>query len=372
MHRTLACLFLGCALVCGADAQPQAAFPLWDGRESIEQYAKRVNVPPTKTLHLGNGVKLELVLIPAGRFVMGTPEPKPVDEDGFHKKIVVGQAVFAVGVGVLLVLVTTVIIRAIRKRRRPQYSLARFMKMTVVAGVGVMGGMHWWFSTKALTQAQAEYKAALARYQSSYRWEKPAHDVTLSTPFCMAKFLVTQEQYQQVMGANPSQFKGANLPVETVSWSDAMEFCKEVSEKTGQTVQLPTEAQWEFACRAGTTTTYYTGDTEADLGRAAWYGANSKGKTHPVGQKESNAFGPHDMHGNVWEWCQDYLQEQYKPGAVVDPQGPTEGQGRVLRGGSWGGSAGDCRSANRYGDGPGYRDDNIGFRVVVVVAPRTP
>jgi formylglycine-generating enzyme required for sulfatase activity len=183
----------------------------------------------------------------------------------------------------------------------------------------------------------------------------------------MAKFLVTQEQYQQVMGANPSQFKGANLPVETVSWSDAMEFCKEVSEKTGQTVQLPTEAQWEFACRAGTTTTYYTGDTEADLGRAAWYGANSKGKTHPVGQKESNAFGPHDMHGNVWEWCEDVFHDSYE-GAPTDGSSWVEGGNqalRVLRGGSWSGIPSYCRSADRYRDAPPYASGDFGCRVVL-------
>ncbi|MCY3019252.1 MAG: formylglycine-generating enzyme family protein [Planctomycetota bacterium] len=351
-------------------ANTQPAYPLWDGQESIEQYAQRVNLPPTKTLELGGGVTLELVLIPAGKFVMGTPEPKPVDEDGFRKKIVVGQAVFAVGVAVLLVLIGTVIFRAIRQRRRPQYSLARFMVMIVAAGAAVLGGMHWWFSLRALAQAQAEYKAALARYQSSYDWEKPAHNVTLTTPFYMAKFLVTQDQCQQVMSAKPSQFKGLSLPVQE-SWNDATELCKKVSEKTGQTVRLPTEAEWEFACRAGTTTAYYTGDADADLGRAAWYDANSGGKTHPVGQKEPNAFGLYDMHGNVWEWCRDWYGA-YEPGTAVDPQGPPEGHARVLRGGSRDFEPRICRSACRLWDTPASRVGGLGFRVVVVVAPRPP
>ncbi|MGD0089549.1 MAG: formylglycine-generating enzyme family protein, partial [Planctomycetota bacterium] len=262
-------------MACGADAQP---FPLWDGHEAVEHYAERTNLPPAKALDLGNGVNLELLLIPAGKFIMGTPEPQPVDEDGLHKKIVLGKAVLAAGGGILLVLIGFAIVRAIRKKTRFQYSLRRFMAMAFAASLCVLGGMHWWFSTKTLSQAQVEYGAALARYQSSDEEEKPAHEVTLTTPFYMAKFLTTQEQYQQVMGTNPSDFKGAKLPVETASWDDAQEFCKKVTERTAgvspaltkaggtPAVRLPTEAEWEYACRAGTTTTYYTGDTECDLG----------------------------------------------------------------------------------------------------------
>ncbi|MCY3020741.1 MAG: formylglycine-generating enzyme family protein [Planctomycetota bacterium] len=368
---------------------PAPAWPLWDGHETIEQYAKRANLPPTKTLDLGGGVNLKLVLIPAGKFIMGTPEPEAVDEVGLRKKIVVGQAAFAVGVGVLLVLIATVIIRAIRQRHRPQYSLARFMVMIVAAGVAVLGGMHSWHSGQARAQAWADYKAAFAGYQRSFGDEKPAHQVTLTTPFYMGKHEVTQEQYAQVMGANPSQGKGPSLPVEMVSWDEAQESCKKVNlilsrDREGAvtapladargsdgTVRLPTEAEWEFACRAGTTTTYYTGDAEGDLGRAAWYSVNSSFKTHPVGQKEPNAFGLYDMHGNVWEWCQDDWQEQYKPEAAVDPQGPAQGDGRVLRGGSWFHFPARCRSAARNRRSPDYRDDDIGFRVVVL-ATRAP
>jgi len=358
-----------CALLSAADAQPQP-YPLWDGHESIEHYAARTDLPPTKSLDLGNGVTLDLVLIPAGKFIMGTPEPKPVDEVPFRTKIIVGQSAFAAGVGVLLVLVAVVIIRAIRQRHRPQYSLARFLAMIAAASVAVMGGMHWWFSPQALAQAQADYSAALARYRSSYEFEKPAHDVTLTKPLYMGKYEVTQEQYAAVMGANPSNFKGANLPVETVSWDEATEFCKKLSEKTGQTVRLPTEAEWEFACRAGTSTTYNTGDSDGDLDRAAWYGANSKGTTHPVCQKAANAWGLHDMHGNVWEWCQDWY-EAYRAEAAVDPQGPPQGQIRVLRGGSWLNFPRFCRSAYRYWISPGARFISLGFRVVVF-ASRTP
>ncbi|MCY3019208.1 MAG: formylglycine-generating enzyme family protein [Planctomycetota bacterium] len=369
MYRTLACFFFACAFASAADAQPQAPSPLWDGQESIADYAKRTNLPPTRTLDLGNGVNLELVLIPAGKFVMGTPEPKPVDEDGYHKRIVTGQAALAAGIGVLLVLIAVVIIRAVRQRHKPQYSLGRFVLMILTASVAVLGGMHWWYSTKGLAQARAEYKAALARFQTSGEWEKPAHYVTLTRPFHMGKYEVTQAQYAAVMGTNPSRFKGANLPVVCVSWDDATEFCKKVSAKAGLAVRLPTEAEWEFACRAGTNTTYNTGDTDADLYRAAWYGASCKSTTHPVGQKAANAFGLHDMHGNVFEWCADCF-EKYKPGAAVDPQGPSEGQDHVLRGGSWSYPPEYCRSASRW-LGSDSRFVDFGFRVVVEV-PRTP
>jgi formylglycine-generating enzyme required for sulfatase activity len=200
--------------------------------------------------------------------------------------------------------------------------------------------------------------------------EENEHEVTLTQPFYMGKFEVTQEQYQQVMGNNPSRFQGRDLPVGQVSWDDAQEFCKKASEKTGQTVRLPTEAEWEHACRAGTNTTYCTGDAEADLDRAAWWPGNSGHKTHPVGRKAANPWGLYDMHGNVSEWCADWLWG-YGRGAVADPQGPTKGARRVKRGGSWLMYREYCRSAHRDGSFPDNRSWVIGFRVVAV-APRTP
>ncbi|HEY3324997.1 MAG TPA: SUMF1/EgtB/PvdO family nonheme iron enzyme [Planctomycetota bacterium] len=311
------------------------------------------------------------MLIPAGKFIMGTPEPVPVDEAVFRQKIVTGQAVFAVGGGVLLVLLLTAIISAIRQRHRPQMSLARFTVMIMVAGVAVLGGVHWLHSARALAQAQTEYKGAWARFKDSGDWDKPAHDVTLTTPFYMDKYSVTQAQYQQVMGANPSRFEGVNLPVETVSWDDSVAFCKKVSKKTGLIVRLPTDAEREYACRAGTTTLYYTGDSEDDLDKAAWYGVYSFGTTHPVGQKLPNAWGLYDMHGNVWEWCSDWYEE-YKPDAVINPQGPSEGLRRVLRGSAWNHLAPDCRAAYRIGFYPTVSESDVGFRMVVDVASKTP
>jgi formylglycine-generating enzyme required for sulfatase activity len=209
----------------------------------------------------------------------------------------------------------------------------------------------------------------MARFKSSSDCEKPAHDVTLSAPYYLGKFEITQEQYQQIMGNNPSHFRRRDLPVEQVSWENAQEFCKKVSEKTGSVVRLPTEAEWERACRAGTKTTYYTGDAETDLDRAGWHNRNSKFATHPVGQKTPNAWGVHDMHGNVWEWCGDWYGE-YVKGAQRDPTGAGEGNSRVLRGGSWGIYPWFCRSANRVWITPDARHDDSGFRVVVVA--RTP
>jgi formylglycine-generating enzyme required for sulfatase activity len=174
------------------------------------------------------------------------------------------------------------------------------------------------------------------------------------------------------MGNNPSRLKkgGPECPVETVSWEDAQKFIRKLSEKDGEnTYRLPTEAEWEYACRAGTDTPYYTGTTEADLDRAGWYSENSGGKTHPVRQKEANAWGLYDMHGNVWEWCQDWYGE-YPEGTVTDPAGPDKGSARVLRGGGWYRGAGYCRSGSRDSDSPDRRLSLLGFRVLAVPAGR--
>jgi len=353
----------------GVRGQP---WPLWDEQEPIEQYARRANLPPTKALDFGNGVKLELVLIPAGKFIMGTPDPTPVDEEPFVTSIWIGQFALGAGLGVLLVLLGTVVIRAVRQRRRPQYSLARFLAMIVAAGVGVLGGTHWWKAARALSGAKAEYAAALVRYSGADDWEKPAHEVTLTKPYYLGKFEMTQEQYQQVMGTNPSHFHGRDLPVVQVSWDEAEEFCKKASEKTRQTVRLPTGAEWEYACRAGTKTAYNTGDAETDLDRAGWYCENSRHTIHPVGQKTPNAWGLYDMHGNVWEWCLDaYAGHCAEP--AVDPQFPFPGQrrDRVMRGGACNVFPEFCRSASRYRDNPERRFYAGGFRVVVAVAPQT-
>jgi formylglycine-generating enzyme required for sulfatase activity len=194
-----------------------------------------------------------------------------------------------------------------------------------------------------------------------------AHQVTLTKPFYLGVYEVTQEQYERVMGTNPSDFNGAKNPVEQVSWEDAVEFCRKLSalpeeKAAGHVYRLPTEAEWEYACRAGTTTKYSFGDDESQLGAYAWFRENSGDRTHPVGQKKPNAWGLYDMHGNVWEWCQDWYGD-LPAGAVTDPTGPSTGSLRVLRGGSWNDFAGRCRSASRRRSSPSYRFSHLGFRL---------
>lgn len=196
--------------------------------------------------------------------------------------------------------------------------------------------------------------------------EKPPHQVSVPG-FYMGKYEVTQKQWKAVMGNNPSHFTGDDLPVETVSWDDAQAFCKKLQEMTGKAYRLPSEAEWEYACRAGT-----TGDYAGNLDAMAWYDKNSGSKTHPVGQKQKNAFGLFDMHGNVWEWCEDLYHQNYndapKDGSVWASGG--DSKFRVLRGGSYILIARYCRAAYRYLNSPDYRLDFVGFRCVISARTR--
>jgi formylglycine-generating enzyme required for sulfatase activity len=193
--------------------------------------------------------------------------------------------------------------------------------------------------------------------------EQPVHQVTISQPFYLGRYAVTQEQWVMVIGANRSDFTGdRNRPVEYVSWEDVQDFIQRLNAKErGAIYRLPTEAEWEYACRAGSKTAYSFGDDTRQLREYAWYGENSG--THPVGRKWPNAWGLYDMHGNVWEWVQDWYGK-YAPESVTDPQGPTSGSYRVIRGGSWGAGAGYCRSAYRGHGAPGTRAADLGFRLL--------
>jgi formylglycine-generating enzyme required for sulfatase activity len=196
--------------------------------------------------------------------------------------------------------------------------------------------------------------------------EGPQHQVTITKPFYMGIYAVTQEQYQQVVGANPSHFKGPQNPVDMVSHNDAVEFCKRLTQKTGAVVRLPTEAQWEYACRAGTAGRFFFGDDkdEVRLTDYAWNGDHGDSKTHPVGQKKPNDWGLYDIYGNVWQWCSDWYADSYVDAKDTDPVGPGSGRLRVSRGGGWAWSE-IVSSSFRVGDDPGSVGTMFGFRVIV-------
>ena len=201
--------------------------------------------------------------------------------------------------------------------------------------------------------------------------DETQHQVTVSD-FYIGKYEVTQKQWQEIMGTNPSNFKGDNLPVEQVSWNDIQEFIKKLNQKTGKNYRLPTEAEWEYACKAGTSTPFNTGNnlttSQANYDGNYPYNNNAKGeyraKTMPVGSFSPNSWGIYDMHGNVWEWCSDWYGN-YPSGSQTNPQGLNTGSDRVSRGGSWGDDAQFCRSAYRYDHAPGNRNGSIGFRLAL-------
>jgi formylglycine-generating enzyme required for sulfatase activity len=204
--------------------------------------------------------------------------------------------------------------------------------------------------------------------------EHPQHRVKITNGFFMGSTEVSQAQYVAIMVTNPSAFKGENNPVETVSWNKAVEFCKKLSEREGKTYRLPTEAEWEYACRAGTTTPFHTGETihtsQANYEGNYVYGSGTKGvnreRTISVGSFPPNAFGLYDMHGNVWEWCQDwYGKDYYSTSPTTDPQGPSTGVYPVLRGGSCSTLPRHCRSAIRFRNSPFARIRTFGFRILL-------
>ncbi len=254
--------------------------------------AEQLGVPVEKTVDLGGGVALELVLVPAGHFDMGSPD----DEAG--------------------------------------------------------------------------------------RWsgEGPLHRVRIGRPFYMGRYEVTQEVWEKVMGSNPSFFRGPKLPVEQLSWNDCQGFLKKLNAlaKGPGRFRLPTEAEWEWACRAGTRTRFCFGDADSGLADHAWYAAKFGSTTHPAGGKRPNAWGLCDFHGNVWEWCSDrYGEYEANPWPGVfrwqsDPRGPTSGSSRVLRGGAWYSLPGRCRSAYRGSNIPTVGPFSYGLRVLLVVPSRVP
>ncbi len=215
--------------------------------------------------------------------------------------------------------------------------------------------------------------------------DAPPHEVEVSA-FDIDQYLVTQVEYERVMGENPSRWKSTTNPVEQIRWSDAVRYCNRRSEREGRQpaydlqtwtcnfeadgYRLPTEAEWEYACRAGTTTAYFFGDEVDRLRGYAWFDKNSGGRPRPVGQKQPNPWGLFDICGNVWEWCNDFYDvDYYKTSPNRDPRGPDSGRTKVVRGGAWRFSAEHCRSGYRHNENPGYADvcfgyDIYGFRCV--------
>lgn len=202
--------------------------------------------------------------------------------------------------------------------------------------------------------------------------DNSAHQVTLSS-FHIGKYPVTQAQWREIaalpkveidINPDPSYFKGDTLPVERVNWFECVEACKRLSAATGEEWRLPTEAEWEMSCRAGKT------DNKKPEKGDGWFCTNSDNQTHPVGEKKQNAWGLHDMHGNVWEWCQDWYDADYYSVSPTDnPQGPSDGAYRVLRGGSWFNNQGCARAVFRDDGHPGGRYHFTGFRLLVVRPP---
>ncbi len=273
----------------------RSSYPLWDGKETVAEYAARAGIPTTQIdLDLGNKVTMKLALIPAGKFVMGSSESEQRE------------------------------------------------------------------AVKAALPAMPRGEEYFRKWTGA---EAPQHEVTISRPFYMGIHEVTQEQYEQVMCINPSRFKGPTNPVEFVSWDDGTRFCEKFSAITGKAVRLPTEAEWEYACRAGTKTPFNTGETisvdQANYNGNYAYGSGAKGeyrhKPVPVGGFKPNAWGLYDMHGNVSEWCSDWFDEKYYgQSPKADPTGPPNGQRRLVRGGSWVSGPAFVRSADRFSSSPDY------------------
>ena len=227
--------------------------------------------------------------------------------------------------------------------------------------------------------------------EGRYDHEGPVHEVTVS-PFQMMRVPVTRGLYQEIVGEDPGWPEAedsADRPVNNITWFQAVWFCNVLSEAEGlepcyeelpgdkvrwhrkrDGYRLPTEAEWEYACRAGTPTRFSFGDDEAELERYAWFDKNSEGQPRPVGQKEPNPWGLHDLHGNVWEWCWDWYGPYQQEGVVVDPAGPEEGDRSVLRGGSFWDVPRFVRSADRVGGRPGVSNGGIGFRCVRGALPQ--
>lgn len=211
-----------------------------------------------------------------------------------------------------------------------------------------------------------QFMMGSASYDQMHQYDEHQHPVRLSKPFFIGVTEVTQKQWLSVMGHNRSEHQGENLPVEKLSWNEAAEFCRRLGAKEGKKYRLPTEAEWEYACRADERWGDFSGTGR--LGDMGFYDGNSNGKTHPVGTKTANSWGLYDMHGNVAEWCSDFYAADYPTEGLADPVGPETGTAHVIRGGGWNSFAPACKCAARSSAPASYQYTHTGFRVVVEVA----
>jgi formylglycine-generating enzyme required for sulfatase activity len=228
------------------------------------------------------------------------------------------------------------------------------------------------FESSFVLVAPGTFPMGSPEYETGRGVDEIMHEVTLTRAFYMQKTPITREQWTALIGDNPAAFSDGdeNCPVESISWNECREFIRRLNEKTKSRYRLPTEAEWEYACRSGTAGPFYNGEITEQfctqdpvLCEAAWYCANSGRKCRPVAEKKPNAWGLYDLHGNVCEWCLDWYGE-YSPEPQTDPSGPNTGPGKVIRGGSWFSNARNCRSAARFHWPPNSKSDTIGFRLV--------
>jgi len=287
--------------------------------------AQEVKPGKEEVIDLGEGVKLEMVLIPAGKFKMGFTKKEVEDlKVEFQEEL-----------------------KKYTKKELEDFKV-KFQEEFKNEFEKKLRGKE-----EELVEKEIEVVDLIMSIQGKQ------HEVTLTKPFYMGKYEVTQEQYEAVMGKNPSDIKGAKLPVTNVSWLDCKEFIKKLNDKTNGGYRLPTEAEWEYACRAGTTTAYSFG--EKITPKDANYDDSKIEKAVAVGSYQPNAFGLYDMHGNVWEWCEDWRGEY--PFAETDPKGPANGEYRVLRGGSRFNNELCARSSIRNNDFSTNRASTYGFRL---------
>ena len=361
----------GLAPVTIDDLQP-GRYTVRVTKDGYEPYEERVMVSPDKQLEVW--AHLERVVTTGSISLSGTPEGAKVYLDGYYSGTI-PCTIEQVEPGRHTLTVKKTGYQDWEEKVRVaagemvqlEANLEKEVKRVVESGPGAKRftnsiGMEF----VSLPAGEFEMGSPLRNLMDRGKDER-YHKVTMSKPFYMQATEVTQGHWEAVMGDNPSYFNdcGGDCPVERVSWDDCQEFIRRLNQMEGtDKYRLPTEAEWEYACRAGSTSRFCFGDSDGRLGEYAWYFDNSDGRPHPVRQMKANAWGLYDMHGNVWEWCQDWYKKQYPRREVTDPKGPFLGSHRVRRGGSWDDAAWNCRSATRSYGLTFHSSYILGFRLV--------